>query len=383
MTREGRPMLYYDLQFFAQEGPGGEKTEQATSKKLDDARKKGQVAKSQEVWNALSLLELFLVLRFIGLYAGQVFFENFRWVYGLIPEFTKVPEGRIVVYDYITLLNRAIIRMGYILLPILLLGFVLAFVVNLVQVKWRVTTEPLKPKFDKLSPLSGFKRLFSKQKLVDLLKSILKIFVVGYVAYTTISDRMGMILLLRDYSILRGIGLVLTTVLDMGLRIALFYLLIGAADYIYTRWKFNEDMKMTKQEVKDEYKDSEGDPQIKGKIKQKMMEASRRRMMQSVPDADVVITNPTHYAVALKYDAQVAEAPVVVAKGQDFLARRIKEIADSSGVEIVENKPLARMIYANVDLGDLIPPELYQAVAEVLAMVYNLKEKKKLGRNAL
>ena len=164
------------------------------------------------------------------------------------------------------------------------------------------------------------------------------------------------------------------TVLDLGLRISIIYLLVAVLDLIYQRRKFHKDMMMTKQEVKDEYKNSEGDPQIKGKIRQRMMEASRRRMIQSVPEADVVITNPTHFAVALKYDSEIADAPVVIAKGQDFLAQKIKDEARNAGVEIVENKPLARMIYHNVDLGGKIPPELYQAVAEVLAFVYNLKE---------
>ena len=171
-------------------------------------------------------------------------------------------------------------------------------------------------------------------------------------------------------------GLVLETVLDMGFRIAILYIVVGVADYAYRKWKFHKDMMMTKQEVKDEYKNSEGDPQIKGKIRQKMREVSQRRMMQAIPQADVVITNPTHFAVALKYDLEIATAPIVVAKGADLLAQKIKDIARENEVEIVENKPLARMIYHNVELGSMIPPELYQAVAEVLAFVYNVKEQK-------
>ena len=159
-------------------------------------------------------------------------------------------------------------------------------------------------------------------------------------------------------------------IFDVGLKISIIFAVIGAADYIYQKWKFSEEMKMTKQEVKDEYKNTEGDPQIKGRIRQKMREASQRRMMQDVPKADVVITNPTHFAVALKYDAEVSRAPVVLAKGEDFLAQKIKEIAKENNVPLVENKPLARMLYHNVDIGMEIPPELYQAVAEVLAMVY-------------
>ncbi len=161
----------------------------------------------------------------------------------------------------------------------------------------------------------------------------------------------------------------------MGIRIAAVYMVVAYADYRYQKWKFRDDMKMTKQEVKDEYKNMEGDPQVKGKQKQRMREASMRRMMQQLPEADVVITNPTHYAVAIKYDPDKYDAPYVIAKGEDFLAQKIKDVAKENHIEIVENKPLARMLYANVEIGGLIPPELYQAVAEVLAFVYHLKGK--------
>ena len=180
----------------------------------------------------------------------------------------------------------------------------------------------------------------------------------------------------EDMELLQAVALIAGLIVDVGLKTSLVYLIVGIADLIYQKHKFKEEMKMTKQEVKDEYKNTEGDPQIKGRQRQRMREASQRRMMQDVPKADVVITNPTHYAVAIRYDAEVSKAPVVVAKGEDFLAAKIKEVARENQVEIVENKPLARMLYANVNVGAEIPPELYQAVAEVLAMVYNLK-----GRN--
>lgn len=162
-------------------------------------------------------------------------------------------------------------------------------------------------------------------------------------------------------------------IINTGIKISIVYLVIGLADFIYQKHKFNEDMKMTKQEVKDEYKNTEGDPQIKGRQRRKMQEVSQKRMMQDVPKADVVITNPTHFAVALKYEAEVSSAPVVLAKGEDYLAQKIKEVARENKIEIVENKPLARMLYHNVDVGAEIPPELYQAVAEVLAAVYKAK----------
>ena len=184
-----------------------------------------------------------------------------------------------------------------------------------------------------------------------------------------------MIYLLYDIQLTQAIILIGETVIDLGIRVSVIYVVIAAADFAYQKWKFHEDMKMTKQEVKEEYKNQEGNPEIKGKIRSKMREASQRRMMQSLPEADVVITNPTHYAVAIKYDPDVSPAPIVIAKGEDYLAQKIKETAREHSIEIVENKPLARMLYANVEIGAEIPPELYQAVAEVLAFVYHVKGK--------
>ena len=195
-----------------------------------------------------------------------------------------------------------------------------------------------------------------------------------YVAYSSIKDHQNELFLLYDIPLLQVVLLVGSIVIDTGLKISLVYLVIGIADWFYQKHKFKEDMKMTKQEVKDEYKNTEGNPEIKGRQRSKMREASQRRMMQNLPTADVVITNPTHYAVAIKYDAEHYSAPIVVAKGEDFLAMKIKEAAKENQIEIVENKPLARMLYANVDVGEEVPPELYQAVAEVLAFVYSLRE---------
>ncbi len=198
---------------------------------------------------------------------------------------------------------------------------------------------------------------------------------VGYVAYSYLKDRLGQVFILYDMSLNQAIALIGEIVTDLGVRIAAVYMVIAFLDFAYQKWKYKEDMKMTKQEVKDEYKNQEGDPQVKSKQKQRMREASMRRMMQQLPEADVVITNPTHYAVAIKYDPDKYDAPYVLAKGENYLAQRIKDIAKENDIEIVENKPLARMLYANVEVGELIPPELYQAVAEVLAFVYHLKGK--------
>ena len=274
-----------------------------------------------------------------------------------------------------TVFVSAMLRILVTMAPFLAVGFLVAFATNLIQVKWSPTTKPLQPKFNKLNPVNGFKRFFSINSLVELVKSILKIGLIAYVVYSYLKDNMPPLFLFYDMSLNQGILQIGQLVVNLGMRISLFYMIIALADYIYQKVKFKKDMKMTKQEVKDEYKNQEGDPQIKGKQRQRMQEASRRRMMQQLPQADVVITNPTHYAVAIKYDPELYDAPYVVAKGADYLAQKIKESAKENHIEIVENKPLARMLYANVDIGSVVPPELYQAVAEVLAFVYHLQGK--------
>ena len=368
-------MLQYNLQFFAKDGEGGEKTEPATAKKLEDARKKGQVAKSKELPSAIMLLGLFVTLKiYVGI-LGNGFMDSFNMFYSKIPTFAGQNVTQINTVAISSLLSSALVNVLVLGLPFFLMSIILAFVTNIFQVKWKITGEPLKPKFNKLNPVSGFKKIFSTRSLFELVKSIAKIFLLAYVAYTTLRDKSGVIRLLYDIPLNSALSTIGTIIIDVGIKMSLLYLIVGFADYAYEKHKFKEDMKMTKQEVKDEYKQAEGDPKIKAKIRQRMQEASRRRMMSAVPKADVVITNPTHFAVAIQYDGEVQKAPVVVAKGADYLAQRIKEVARENKVEIVENKPLARMLYSNVDIDQEIPPELYQAVAEVLAFVYNLKHK--------
>ena len=365
-------MLQYNLQFFA-EGQGGEKTEPATEKKLSDARKEGQVAKSREIANGVGIMALFLILKFWVPTMGRQLLGVFEVFYGRIADQVIFWHGYMpqtdtrIVFRY--LLLQSILIMG----PILLIGLIIAFLCDLVQVGWKPTMKPMQPKLSKFNPLSGLKKIVSVNSLVELVKAIAKIGVIAYMCYNYLKDKWNLIFILYDMSLTDALKLLLTTVTDLGIRIAAVYMVIAFADFAYQKWKFAKDMRMTKQEIKDEYKQSEGDPQIKGQIRQRMREASQRRMMQDLPKADVVITNPTHYAVAIKYDPEVAEAPTVLAKGEDYLAQRIKEIARENKVEIVENKPLARMLYANVEVGEAVPPELYQAVAEVLAFVYHLQ----------
>ena len=274
-----------------------------------------------------------------------------------------------------TLIFQVIIQMLLTMLPFLVFGFAVALLISIVQVGWTVSAKPMKPELSKFNPINGFKRIFSKDSLFELVKSIFKVAIIVYIAYTSIRDNESKLFVLYDISLKQAVGLVGNFVIDVGFKISLVYLVIGIADFAYQKFKFKDDMKMTKQEVKDEYKNTEGDPQIKGRQRRKMQEVSQKRMMQDVPKADVVITNPTHLAVAVRYDAESSPAPIVIAKGADFVAQKIKEVAKDNQIEIVENKPLARMLYANVDIGAQIPPELYQAVAEVLVFVYKAKNK--------
>ena len=368
-------MIQYNLQFFAKEGMGGERTEPATQKKLDDARKEGQVAKSKEIANGMGLLSLFLVLKFWVGNMGLQLLDVFGSVYNRIPAVATFWSGTMPQRDIAIVYRYLLIETFIVIAPILLIGVVVAFVCDIVQVKWKPTTKPLHPKFSKLNPLKGFKKFLSPQSLVELIKSIVKIALIVYICYTYLEDKWPMVFHLYDVSLMQALQLTAQVVTDLGIRISLLYMLVAFADFAYQKFKFKNDMKMSKQEIKEEFKQQEGDPAVKGKIRQKMMEVSRRRMMQALPQADVVITNPTHYAVAIKYDPEVADAPIVIAKGEDYLAARIKEIAKENKIEIVENKPLARMLYANVDVGQAVPPELYQAVAEVLAFVYHLQGK--------
>lgn len=326
---------------------------------------------------AIELLVLFVMLRMFAGWMGQKFIGVYRWsISDLIPTYMASEKGLPTIASMHGVMQEVYKQMLVIMLPFLLAGFLSALLGNGLQFSFKISTEPLKPKADKFNPLNGFKRMFSMQALVNLLLSIAKIAIIFFVAYSVIKGHMNEIYLLYELDLNQAIALIGNLVIDTGLRISAVYLALGFLDFFYQRRKFRNDIKMTKQEVKDEYKDSEGDPEIKGRQRQKMREVSQRRMMQDVPKADVVITNPTHIAVAIRYDEHSSQAPIVLAKGEEIVAQRIKDVARENNVEIVENKPLARALYTTVDIGAEIPPELYQAVAEVLAIIYNKKRKR-------
>jgi flagellar biosynthetic protein FlhB len=361
--------LSYNLQFFAE---GADRTEEPTAKKLSDARGEGQVAKSTELITASGLATFFIVLKLFVGFIGIRFIEVFKKSFGSID---KYAGGEFSINSAEGILSDAIITIILISLPVFATAALIAFVVVLFQVKWKISFKIIRPKFSKINPINGFRKIISGDKLVDLLIELVKITVICYIAYSTLKGQWRLLFQLYDMELIPAILLIGNLVINLGLQISMIFLIIGLGDLIYQKLKFKKDMRMTKQEVKDEFKNSEGDPQVKGKIRSKMKEISMRRMMQNLPKADVVITNPTHLAAAIQYDKEISPAPVLIAKGADYLAQKIKDAAKENNITIVENKPLARMLYYNVEIGAEVPPELYQMTAEVLAYVYGLKNK--------
>lgn len=361
----------YNLQFFAKGDSGGDKTEEPTAKKLQDARKEGQVARSTELITASALVTLFVILKLFVQFMAEQLINNFRKTYLSIEKIAG-EEFNVTVSD--ALFRDGILTVIRICLPIFLTTAIVSFSVILFQVKWQVSAKLIQPKFSRINPISGFSKIFNKDKIVQLIVSIIKMVLIFYIVSDALKDHWSLLVTLYDISLLQAIMLIGSIIIDLGLKISMLFLVIGLGDLIYQKLKYKKDMRMSKQEVKDEFKNTEGDPQVKSKIRGRMREASQRRMMQALPQADVVITNPTHLAAAIKYDKDTENAPVLVAKGADYLAQKIKEIAKENSIEIVENKPLARMLYYNVELGAEIPPELYQMTAEVLAYVYGLKK---------
>lgn len=356
-----------NLQLFG-EGPGGEKTEEATPRKREKAREEGQVAKSTEITTTFILVIMFSAIRILG----KGFLERMLNIFTtVIAQFEVQELDMKYVSELLTyVLTQAVMIVG----PLFAIAFGVAFLSNVLQVGWKPTVKPMQPKLSNISPISGLKRMFSLKTIVELIKSIIKITIILIIAYLTIRDYEGLIFSFYSMaSVMQAYGMIINIALDLAIRIGGFFLIVAIIDYVYQRYSLSKKLRMTKQEVKDEYKMTEGNPEIKQRIRQRMREASMRRMMQDLPQADVVITNPTHFAVAIKYDEAVAAAPMVIAKGADIMAARIKDKAGELDIEIVENKPLARTLYYTVEIGDEVPPELYQTVAEVLAFVYNLK----------
>ena len=346
-----------------------ERTEQATPKKKEEARKRGSVAQSIEINSAIVLLSGVLAMTAVShLWFGGLARE-LRFYFGNAGQISYSAD------TISSVLARPLLQTALLLAPVIAALLLAGVAASIGQVGFLFTVEPLAPKLDRISPIQGFKRLFSARALVELLKGILKVGLVSYVAYRILRGEREHMLLLSGESPGQVLSYIGAISVKVALRVSLLLLAMALADYGYQRFEHERSLRMTKQEVKEELKQTEGDPLVKSRIRSIQRAIARQRMMKEVPKADVVITNPTELAVALKYDPGKMNAPVVVAKGARKLAARIKEIAREHGVPIVENKPLARLLYKTADVGMEIPAEAYQAVAEVLAYVYRLRGK--------
>ncbi|MDY6986481.1 MAG: flagellar biosynthesis protein FlhB [Thermodesulfobacteriota bacterium] len=345
----------------------GDKTEPATPKRREEARKKGQIAQSREISSALVLLGALSVLFFTGSHMFQGLSALMRSV------FQDVATLSLEEHSLIFFVFQVLYHMLVILMPLMIVTVVAGIGSNLLQVGFLLTAKPLMPKFSMLNPVSGMKRLFSLRALAELAKSFLKITLVGAIAYVMLSNDIDQIPSLMHMDIADIVRFFARVSFRIALFTSLAMIALAALDYAFQRWQHEKSLRMTKQEVKDELKQREGDPTVKSRIRSVQLEMARRRMMASVPEADVVVTNPTSLAIALKYDPSDMMAPKAVAKGAGFIAERIKEIARKHRVPVIEHKPLARALFKSVEIGGMIPASLYQAVAEILAYVYRLK----------
>lgn len=361
-------LFYIDinLQLFSEE-----KTEKATPKRRREAREKGQVAKSREVVSSILLLSMFWTIKLLSKYLYQnlsIVFNKFFTFYQYGEELYKDGNIKSVLYYSIEAYARLMV-------PILFVAAAASLLANYLQVGFLFTLKPLMPNLNKINPFEGFKRLFSKNSIVELLKAILKILLIGYFIYDFFRDNYRAIPSLLEMDLNNSIIFIGNAIISIGIRASVVLLVLSLFDYGYQLWEFEKNLKMSKQEIKEEYKQVEGNPQIKSKIREKQRQLSLRRMMAEVPKADVIITNPTHLAIAIKYDSNIAEAPYIIAKGKDLIAQRIKDAADTNEIPIIENKPLAQALYKSVDIGEQIPEDMYQAVAEILAFVYSIKNR--------
>lgn len=345
------------------------KTEPGTPRRREEARKRGQVVKSMELNSAIILLTILLVIRYFG---GYLFFYikmHTTYIFQNLHTI-NISFSNLQGYGFVTLIFTA-----RLLAPILGIALLVGLVVNFFQAGFVLSSHPLMPDLNRINPIQGFSRLLSTRSFVELFKNVLKIFIVSYAAYTVIHSEMNNFIPMMDQGLFQSSAYVALLAYKMGLRVTIILLFLALLDYGYQRFEFEKSIRMTRQEVKDEYKQMEGDPLLRSRIRQRMREIARRRMLSDVPKADVVITNPVHVAVALRYDQTEMKAPSLLAKGERLIAERIKEIARENNIPIVENPPLAQALFKACEVGKEIPPELYQAVAEILAYVYALNKK--------
>ncbi|NOR10676.1 MAG: flagellar biosynthesis protein FlhB [Desulfovibrionaceae bacterium] len=347
---------------------GGEKTEAPSAKRREDFRKKGQVAQSKEVQTAalFTIILLFWFFYLPTLWNGITEIIFFLW--------QSSGSYEITASSIMTLAVFLLQKLGLLIAPLFLLVLLIGFFSSFFQFGWLLTAKPLIPDFTKLNPISGMARFVSKKSFIEVVKSLLKVLLVGWIAYSTVLDNFEEALILVDTSVgmtISYLGRVATLILA---KVCAILILIAFLDFLYVKWEMEEKMKMTKQELKEEFKQSEGDPHIKAQIRAIQQEMARKRMMADVPKADVIVTNPTHISIAIRYDSKKMAAPVIIAKGADLVAMKIREIARKHEIAIIENPPVARLLH-KLDIGENIPEDLFKVVAEILAHVYSLNGK--------
>ncbi len=346
-----------------------DRTEAPTPRRREEARRRGQVARSSDLAPAVILLAALLVLHFSGQRILGRLMEITRHCLGA-PGIGNIEPGAVTLT-----LNAAFREMVAILLPLLLVVFVVALVVSLLQVGFLFTLTPITPSLDKLNPLNGLSRMFNGRAFVHLLLGVAKMSLLAVVTYVTVAGKVDLLAHAAGMHHLTMVSAAADLVYTLGLRLAIVLLILAIIDFLYQRWRLERDLRMTKEEVREELKRMEGDPMIKRRRREVQRQILLQRIRSAVPKADVVVTNPTELAVALQYDSDTMTAPRVVAKGADFLAQKIREIAIEHGVPIVERRPLAQALYRDVEVGQEIPAKFYKAVAEILAYVYELAGK--------
>jgi len=340
----------------------------ATPQKLKRAKEEGQVVKSKDFSTAISLLAMFMILNTVAPIIWEQISKMFVLIYEQIPNKSVENIGS----SYLLLLT--IVPMVVIVGPIMFLSMLVSIIGDFIQVGPLIATKSIEPKFDKLNPVNGFKGIFlSSKTYFELVKNVVKVLILGFVAYIVFKDHitalLGLCAIENTFSILYEFGRI---VIDFVTKAGTIFLVIAGADYLFTRWKFLKDQKMSFKEMKDEYKNSEGDPHVKAALRQRRMQMLQQSMLDAVPSADFITTNPIHVAVALKYNTDAMKAPKVIAKGTELFAKKIVAIAKEHNIPVIENPPVARALYRFVDINREIPPELYKAVAEILLFVYNL-----------
>ena len=346
-----------------------EKTEKATPKKREDERKKGNIFQSADTVSAFSVLAVFLALRIAMPYLYSSISQLITGYIQAIGTHDTLSQA------YSLDVNRDMwLKILLLSAPVLVASAGAGVLVTGIQTRFKFSGEKIKFKLSNISPLQGIKRMFSLRSVVELLKSLFKTVVIGCIIFLQMKNICTQCVAMMSEDVMQATVSILGDVMDMVIQISVVFVAMAAFDYLYQWWEYERNIRMTKQEIKEEYKQLEGDPEIKGRIRQQQRAMARQRMMQQVPDADVIIRNPTHFAVALKYDAQKDSAPVVLAKGQDYMALRIVEIAEKYHIPMRENKPLARALYASTEVNMEIPPEFYNALAEIMAWVYQLKK---------